>query len=122
MKVFSHTGLFDDKEIDVNGVKVKPLDVTAKLLIPRWTLKKGEKDLTVMRITVEGEKNGEKLRYTYDLFDKYDEKEDITSMARTTGYSATMGVRLLAKGLYKQVGISPPEYVGRDQKCVDFTL
>jgi len=36
-------------------------------------------------------------------------------MARCTGYSATMGVRLLARGLYKEIGINPPEYVGKNQ-------
>ena len=29
---------------------------------------------------------------------------------------------MLAKGLYDQKGISPPEFVGRHQECVDFML
>jgi saccharopine dehydrogenase-like NADP-dependent oxidoreductase len=43
-------------------------------------------------------------------------------MARTTGYTATVAARMLATGLYDQTGISPPEFVGRHQECVDFML
>ena len=43
-------------------------------------------------------------------------------MARTTGYTATMAVRLLEKGLYTKTGITVPEYLGKDQNIVDFML
>ena len=43
-------------------------------------------------------------------------------MARTTGYTATSALRLLASGLYNEVGISPPEFIGRIPKCADFIL
>jgi saccharopine dehydrogenase-like NADP-dependent oxidoreductase len=43
-------------------------------------------------------------------------------MARTTGYTATMAVRLLAEGLYTEPGITPPEYLGRVPGCVTFML
>jgi saccharopine dehydrogenase-like NADP-dependent oxidoreductase len=106
----------------VGGVRVRPLDVTAALLFPRWQLPAGEADLTVMQITVEGTRGGERLRYVHDLLDRYDPESGITSMARTTGYAATAAVRLVARGLYTRPGISPPEYLGRDRACVDFML
>jgi lysine 6-dehydrogenase len=43
-------------------------------------------------------------------------------MARTTGYSATMAIRLIASGLYKDVGISPPERIGQNEDCAQFIL
>ncbi len=43
-------------------------------------------------------------------------------MARTTGYTCTAMVRLVARNLYTQPGISPPEFVGRDKACFDFVL
>ena len=43
-------------------------------------------------------------------------------MARTTGYTATMALRMVAEGLYTQVGISPPEFMGRQFGCVDYLL
>jgi lysine 6-dehydrogenase len=31
-------------------------------------------------------------------------------------------VRLLAKGMFNQKGICPPEYIGQNSECVDFVL
>lgn len=67
-------------------------------------------------------KAGKKQRYTYDLSDSYDPETGIHSMARTTGYTATMALRMLAEGLYTRKGISVPEFIGQDEKCVDFIL
>ncbi len=122
IKLLSDNGFFREEAIDIQGQKVSPLELTSKLLFDQWKLKEGEVDFTVMRIIVEGEKNGESLRYQFDLYDEYDPKTGIHSMARTTGYTATMAVRLLAENLYSVNGISVPEFLGKDQKVVDFIL
>jgi len=122
MAVLRETGFFNKEEIDIKGIKISPLEFTSKLLFPKWELKEGESDITVMRVIVEGTKDGEKLRYTYDLFDRLDKKTNTHSMARTTGYTATMAIRMLAKGLYKEKGISPPEFIGRNPECARFIL
>ncbi len=87
-----------------------------------WKLQEGEGDVTVLQIQVEGTKNGQRLRYVYDLFDRFDHDAKVTSMARTTGYTATMALRMVAEGLYTHQGISPPEYMGREFGCVDYLL
>jgi len=122
MAVLRETGFFSQEEIQVKGIKIRPLDVTAKLLFPKWELKEGEVDITVMKVIVEGEKDGKKLRYTWDLFDKYDPDTKVHSMARTTGYTATVALRMIAKGLYDRKGMSPPEYIGKHPECVEFML
>ncbi len=122
MAVLRETGFFNKEEIDIKGIKISPLEFTSKLLFPKWQLKEGESDITVMRVIVEGTKDGEELRYTYDLLDRLDKKTNTHSMARTTGYTATMAIRMLAKGLYREKGISPPEFIGRKPKCVRFIL
>jgi lysine 6-dehydrogenase len=122
MLLLRETGFFGSQEINVSGNKVRPIDLTAKLLFPKWELKKGEQDLTVMRIVVQGRKGREHLRYSYDLLDHFDVKEGITSMARTTGYTAAMVVRLITAGKYKKSGVSPPEFLGQDVACVRFML
>jgi saccharopine dehydrogenase-like NADP-dependent oxidoreductase len=38
-------------------------------------------------------------------------------MARTTGYTCTAIVQLLARGLWCEPGLVPPETVGRDEGC-----
>ena len=118
MRVFRETGLFSQEEILINGVKIKPLDFTSKLLFPKWKLKEGEVDITVMQVVVEGKKEGRKVRYTWDLHDKYDPVTKIHSMARTTGYTATVALRMIADGVYTRKGLSVPEYIGKHPECV----
>lgn len=122
MMLLRETGFFDTTPIDVNGQSIRPIDLTCKLLFPIWKLNPGDADLTVMRVIVEGTKAGKCLRYTYDLLDKYDAKSGVHSMARTTGYAATMAVRMVADNLYTNVGVSAPEFIGKESDCVDFML
>jgi saccharopine dehydrogenase-like NADP-dependent oxidoreductase len=122
MAVLRETGFFSEEPIDVKGVKVVPRDLTAKLLFPMWKLPPGESDITVMKIIVEGTKAGKKTRVTYDLYDTYDAITGVHSMARTTGYTATAAVRLVAKGLWEQRGVFAPEMLGFKQACVEFLL
>ncbi len=122
MAVLRDAGFFSEEPIEIGGAMIRPIDCTAKLLFPKWKLEEGESDLTVMQIIVEGEQDGSRVRYVYDLLDRYDEESKTHSMARTTGYTATMAVRLLAAGLYERPGISPPEFIGRHEECVEFML
>ena len=73
-----------------------------------------------MQIMVSGIKDGLAKKFTYDLYDEYDPESDIHSMARTTGYTATITARMVLNGMYDQIGISPPEYLGRKPECVKF--
>ncbi|MCP4572817.1 MAG: saccharopine dehydrogenase [bacterium] len=122
MKLFRECGFFAEDPVETAGGPVVPRDLTAALLFPMWRLPEGEGDLTVLRIRVEGEQEGRPVGWTYDLLDRYDHDLGVTSMARTTGYTATMTVRALADGLYREPGITPPEYLGRVPGCVPYLL
>ena len=113
MRMLRETGFFDELPRDVGGTSVAPLALTANLLFDAWSFAPGEPDLTVMRVIVEGvEGTGLATRHTWDLLDRYDAATDTSSMARTTGYTCTAAVRLLAAGGYDRPGISPPELLG----------
>lgn len=122
MRMLRESGFFSQEEIEVNGNKIKPIDLTYKLLFPMWELKEGDEEFTVMKIIVEGEKDKKKIRCTYNLLDRHDKKTNTHSMARTTGYTATIVLRLIANGLFDRKGICPPEYIGQKPDCVDFVL
>jgi saccharopine dehydrogenase-like NADP-dependent oxidoreductase len=122
MRLLRETGFFSRDEVDVNGSRIRPIDLTSRILFPKWEYSRGEADITVMQVTVEGAISGQRLRYRYDLFDRYDDVTETSSMARTTGYTATMAVRLLANGMYSRKGLSVPEYIGRHPECVEFLL
>lgn len=118
MKIFRETGLFSKEPIIVNGNSVTPLELTSKLLFPKWKMKPGEKDYTIMRVVVED--NEKKITYT--LFDNFDDKTQTSSMARTTGYTCTAAANLVLDGLFSRKGICPPEFVGEDEKCFEFVV
>ena len=122
MKVFRETGFFSEQPISLNGSRIRPIDFSSKLLFPRWELKEGEQDLTVMQIIVEGSREGKYYRYKYYLLDRYNSMTKTTSMARTTGYTATVVTRMIDQGLYQEKGVSPPEYLGKKKECVQFIL
>jgi saccharopine dehydrogenase-like NADP-dependent oxidoreductase len=122
MRVLRETGFFDTKKIEINGVAISPLDFTSQLLFPKWQLGEGEEDITIMKVIVEGRKGNAIQRFEYDLLDHFDQNTGIHSMARTTGYTATMALRMVAEGLYTTRGVSAPELIGRDKKCVDYIL
>ncbi len=122
MSVLRETGFFSQEEIEVNGARIRPLDVTAKLLFPKWKMGPSDRDITIMRVIVEGTASGRSRRFTSDLLDRFDPETGVHSMARTTGYTATMAVRMLARGLYTRKGIIAPEFIGRESECVEFML
>ncbi len=122
VRLLRECGFFSDKEIEVGGQLVRPVDVTAKLLFPMWQLQPGEGDITVMRIRVEGLEAGRRAVFVHELVDRYDHAQGVSSMARTTGYTATMAVRAVADGIYTAQGISPPEFLGREPGCAAFLL
>ena len=92
------TGFFSLEPLDVGGQKVRPRDVTAALLFPKWTFEEGEADLTVMRVRVEGRENGRRVVHAWDLVDRFHEGTGLRSMSRSTGYVATSVARLVARG------------------------
>ena len=122
MRILRETGFFNKEMIEVNGTQISPIAFTSKLLFPKWKLEQGEEDITIMKIIVCGTKGSDEIKYTWDLFDTYDPVSEVHSMARTTGYTATMAVRMVASGLYTKKGVSAPEYVGKESACVDFIL
>jgi len=122
LRVLRETGFFSYEEVDVNGQKIRPVDLTAKLLFPKWKLKEGEEDFTVMRIIIKGKKDGKDQALTYDLFDRYDRDNNILSMARTTGYTCTAVAGILLEGNITRKGVLPPELVGEMDGNMELVL
>lgn len=122
LRVLRDTGFFSYEEVEVNGQKIRPIDLTSKLLFPKWQLKPGEEDFTIMKILVSGIENNQKVTYDYTLFDRFDKTTQTTSMARTTGYTCTATVNLILQGEFSKKGVFPPEYLGFKKSNIDFIL
>lgn len=122
LRVLRETGFFSYEPVEVKGTSIRPIDLTAKLLFPKWKLKPGEEEFTVMRIRMTGEEKGTATTYQYNLLDRTEKSTGILSMARTTGYTCTAVVHLVAGGSYHRKGISPPEYLGEAEEHFTFVL
>ncbi len=123
MKIFRETGLFDLDPVRVGVASVRPRDVTAAVLFPRWTYGPGEEDLTLLRVVAEGiAPDDARTRLTWEMVDRYDRKSASTSMARTTAFPAVAAARLIAEGRIKGPGVIPPERIGADAMLLDRVL
>ena len=111
IKLLKALGWFDEKPVKIGNLDVVPRDIAARLLERK--LKRPEiPDIVAMLIEVEGLKGNKRIRYTYHLFDKYDKKHNVTSMARTTAYTASVIAQLATRKAIVEKGVIPPEKLG----------
>jgi len=122
MRLLRESGFFSKEPVQAASGQVRPLDVTSALLFDQWQFEEGEPDLTIMRIEVEGVKDGSEVRHVYNLLDYYDPDTETSSMARTTGFSCTAMVHVVASGQWTEPGVAPPEIVGRGEECFGSVL
>jgi lysine 6-dehydrogenase len=115
-------GFFDKEPVAVNNTFVKPIDFTSKILIRDWKLNPNEPEFTVMRIDIAGKEAGRSKHIRYELYDEYDEQEKLSSMARTTGFTATANAELILQKKFSANGVFPLELVGMDDDCFRFVL
>jgi lysine 6-dehydrogenase len=98
-------------------VEIVPVDFFQELIYPlvKFDESRGDRDITILLVRVNGKKDGSDIQINYDLVDFYEEEKKITSMAKTTGYTAAIIARILARGDILQRGIQWPVRVIRGQ-------
>lgn len=123
INVLKKSGFFNEEKININGVDISPLEFSSKILFNEWKLGDMEEEITVMRITITGKnKIGESKTIVYNLHDEFCPKTNASSMARTTGYTATAAANLFLDGLFSEKGVFPPELVGKHEKCFNYFI
>jgi len=115
MRALRESGFFDTKSVEVGGVSVSPRAVAEKLLARAWNLGGGEEEFTFLKVVVKGRDSaGSPRLYRFELLDRTDAKNGVTSMARTTGFPCAALAAMLARGEYDDPGIRPPEMLARN--------
>jgi len=115
IKLLKTLGFFEEKPIEVEGIRVCPREVTAKLLERK--LKRPEvPDMVPMLVEVSGLKDGKHVMYTFHMLDRFDKKRKVTALARTTAYTTSVISQLVANKLIKEKGVIPPEKLGMNEK------
>ncbi|HVC18728.1 MAG TPA: saccharopine dehydrogenase C-terminal domain-containing protein [Vicinamibacterales bacterium] len=108
--------------IDEGAFLPARLDETCARLFPEWALQPGDEEFTVMRVTMTGRRDGTGRKVVYSLYDETDTATGLTSMARTTGFTATAVAHLVLSGRLARPGVWPPERVGMEPYCLDLVL
>jgi lysine 6-dehydrogenase len=101
-------GLLDLNPVDVKGTRIVPRDAFIAAAAPKLTKQHGQ-DLVALRVFVEGKKGGKPKRLEWELIDKYDAKNGISAMMRTTGYSLSITGLMQARGEVKPAGVHTPD-------------
>ncbi len=68
-----------------------------------------EEDVTLLRVTISGEKEGKRGSLVYERIDYFDRKWHITSMGRMTAYPTSVIAQLMAAGVIRTRGAMTPE-------------
>ncbi len=116
MRMLRETGFLSEEPLEVAGARVRPYDVTTRLLFDAWRLAEGEADLTVMRVEAEGVAGGRRRTRTWDLYDEADAATGYHSMARVTGFPCAIVAAMLARGELSRPGVQPPERLAGDDR------
>jgi lysine 6-dehydrogenase len=123
VKVLKESGFFSTEKITFDGTRIAPLDFTSRILFNEWRLGEKEEEMTLFRVTLKGEnKNGQREEVVYNMHDEYSSDTGTSSMARTTGYTATAAANMVLEGVFDEKGVSPPELVGKHKACFDYFL
>jgi saccharopine dehydrogenase-like NADP-dependent oxidoreductase len=105
-------GYFSKEPIS-NSEGITPAHVTARLF--REKLKGDSKDLVILIVQAKGRRSPSNMEIEYRMIDRYDEATGLTALARTTAFSATGIVKLIAEGSIPGPGVLPPEVIGMDE-------
>ena len=112
-------GLLSHEPVEFKGGEIVPFEAFSRIIHPKVRLEPGERDITVLRVRVQGEENGEETVYNYEMVDRYDDEKGITSMAKTTSYTAAIVARMLGRGEITEKGYVPPVKVLRGGKLAE---
>ncbi|MBM4106090.1 MAG: saccharopine dehydrogenase [Phycisphaerae bacterium] len=122
MRVLRETGLFGLDPVEVGKHRIRPRDLLARLLFPKWTFEEGEEDLTAMRVVVEGTLAGRATRLEWTLLDRHDRDSGFSSMSRTTAFPAAAVARMIGTGLLSAPGVHEPERLASMEGVVESVL
>ncbi|MBD3205140.1 saccharopine dehydrogenase [Candidatus Bathyarchaeota archaeon] len=118
VKLLRELGFFSEDPVKVRDSEVKPKMVSARILERSLTMPEVG-DLLAMSVDVSGIKDGDRLGFGYRVLEYYDHEKDVSAMARTTAYTASIIARLVADGDIQDEGVVTMEKLGSNHYLVD---
>ncbi|MBI3566430.1 MAG: saccharopine dehydrogenase NADP-binding domain-containing protein [Elusimicrobia bacterium] len=115
-------GFFDLEPVEVRpGVRIAPRELAVKLF-RRHFHRPGDEDMVVIHTVVRGVKDGKRAQVVHDLVDRYDRRNKMTAMMRTTAFPASIVAQMAAHGLIKpgahtvEAGVPPEPFIAEARK------
>jgi len=102
-------GLASRQPINVDGQMVEPRSLFRAVLDKNLSF--GGPDMVLVRLTFDGEKDGEEKQRIYEIVDRQDSKTGLTAMMRTTAFPAAIIAWMAASGQLTERGCRPQELV-----------
>jgi lysine 6-dehydrogenase len=109
MKTFLDLGLGSEKEVPIGDRKIIPRKILINLLL-NYIPTTG-KDAVLIKIFSKGEKDKKPVGLEYTMIDYYDDKNEITSMMRTTGYPVSILAQMIEDGRISGYGVVGSEEI-----------
>ncbi len=108
IKAMVDIGLASSSPVEIGDVSVAPRDVLESCLLA--SLSEPDEDLVLLRVTVEGTKDGHDTVVVYEMIDRMDTETGLTAMMRGTSFPASIITLMMARGQTKP-GAYPQELV-----------
>ncbi|KYK24114.1 hypothetical protein AYK24_06805 [Thermoplasmatales archaeon SG8-52-4] len=102
-KTLLDIGLASEKSVDLGNKIIVPRDLLITYL--KQKLPSNEKDVVLLKVVSICMKNGKKIDLEYNMIDYYDDKNNITSMMRTTGYPTSIIAQMIENGIINKSGV-----------------
>jgi len=109
----ANCGFLSEEPVKIGGTEVVPIDFVSTLFQAQkqfWYSGR-ERDTTLIRVEVQGKKDGEDKSVIYQMVDYRDLETGFTSMQRTVGFTLGIGAMLLARGKLSTRGMISPTQV-----------
>ena len=118
-------GFFSERPVNLKttGNRVSPRALLSTLLDKKLAMHQGDKDMTLLRIDVQGRKRkGDKSTriHQYEMIDKFEVSTQTTSMARTTAHPCSTVALMVLEGKITERGFIPPELAIKDDRFDEF--
>jgi lysine 6-dehydrogenase len=110
LQALAALGFFEDREVEVESVRVAPWKVLRVLAEEKLTFPHAT-DLVILRVESTGSKDGKPMRLSHEMMASRDEETGLTAMMRTTAFPTSIIAQMIACGHIDKRGAFPPEKV-----------
>jgi lysine 6-dehydrogenase len=102
-KMMIHLGFAKEEPMEIGGISVSRREAFERLL--EETLTFDGEDVTLMRVSAQGIKDGVEKKIDYQAIEYEDKKKDLSAMMRTTAFPAIITLEMLVDGRIKDKGV-----------------